>query len=191
MIDHSKKITKYVIQGAVLLTVIGLVFWVAKFASGSETVRYVISRFGIAGIFFISLLSGFNLVVPIPAVTLLPLFEAVGHNFWVTVLVITLGMTTADSLAYFIGDFGRNLTWSRRSVRWLKRLDDLRERYYWFPVILLFAYSSLAPLPNEILIIPLGFLGYRFLHIFPAMFLGTLIFNFFYAKGITNLFNLI
>ena len=69
-----KKILKFFVQGLSLVIVIGVAFYFADLARGNENLQRIIAGYGYIGIFVVSLISGFNLLVPIPAISFLPLF---------------------------------------------------------------------------------------------------------------------
>lgn len=56
---------------------------------------------------------------------------------------------------------------------------------------MLFLYAALVPFPNEILIIPLAFTGYRVLYILPPLLVGNGIFNLLAGFGIVSLFGML
>ena len=185
------KIRKWLLQLTIFMGVIGLIFWVTLFVQENVFVQDFIARYGYVSIFAISLISGLNLIVPVPAISFLPLFLAAGLNLWPTLFILILGVTAADILSYGIGVFGRNIVISAKNQRMITRLDRLRTRYYWSPLIVLFFYSIFVPLPNELLVLPLGFMGYHLRHIFPIVLLGNSIFNTLAAFGVISFFNTI
>lgn len=185
------KIRKWLIQFAALVAVLGLAFWATLFVQENIFVQDFIARYGYVSIFVVSLVSGLDLIVPVPAISFLPLFLSAGLNLWLTLFILVLGITVADTISYVIGVFGRNIVISARNKRMIARLDRLRGRYYWGPLVVLFFYSIFVPLPNELLVIPLGFMGYHLRHIFPIVLLGNSIFNTLAAFGVISLFNTI
>lgn len=184
------KLRKALFKFLVIAALIATAFWLAREAQESALVQEFAAGYGYAGAFFISVLSGFNLAVPIPAISFLPLFLESGLEFWAVIVIITAGMTLADSIAYLIGKTGRQLIGSSTEQKALSRLEKMRAGHYWAPVIALFFFAGLVPLPNEIVVIPLGFLGYRLAYLLPSIFLGNGIFNLLSAAGIINLFKL-
>ena len=191
----TRSTRKIILQIIALILILAFAFYVAYLAQGNDAVKQAVLEYGYAGIFALSFATGFNLVVPIPAIAFLPLFIEAGLNFWITITIITVGITLADSLAYLIGGIGhemlmKNPKYSReRSV--FKKLLRLKKKHVYAPLIFLFFYSIIAPLPNELMVIPLALLGYRYLQIFPVVLVGNFIFNIIYANGIDSFFNLL
>lgn len=184
------KILKPIFQGLFLLLFIGAAFYFAHLAKGNEAIRAVVASYGYVGIFVVSVISGFNLVVPIPAISFLPLFLQSGLDFWPTILIITIGMTLADTVAYLLGDLGRKFMPTNLSKKLERYIKIIHEKYNWAPLVLLFFFAAVVPLPNELLLLPFAFLNYRLIHIFPVVFAGNLVLNILYSQGIINIFGL-
>jgi membrane protein YqaA with SNARE-associated domain len=187
---QTKTILKPVFQGLFLLLFIGLAFYFAHLAKGSEAIRATVASYGYIGIFIISIISGFNLVVPIPAISFLPLFLQSGLGFWPTIFIITIGMTLADTVAYLLGDLGKKFMPTNLSKKLERYIKIIHEKYNWAPLIILFFFAAVVPLPNELLLLPFAFLNYRLVHIFPVVFTGNLVLNILYSQGIINIFGL-
>lgn len=98
-------------------------------------------------------------------------------------------MTMADSVAFLIAKFGGNLTVPKGNGL-LHKLTKLKEKYDATPLIVLFLWSIFAPLPNEVILIPMGVMGYRTRHILPIILLGNFIFNLGTGFGLIELFQL-
>jgi len=178
---------KLIFSLVAIVGVITFAFWLADIARENEAVQEFVSRFGYIGIFIISLISGFNLIVPVPAAAFLPIFIASGQNVWVAIFIITLGMTVADSIAYLIGKAGKYAV-EQKSERVIKFFDELSEKYTLAPFIVMLLYAAFIPFPNEILLIPLGFIGYKYRYILPALLIGNFFFNVILASGIVGLY---
>src|SRR3989338_3124767 len=109
IIKPGSKNFKIVFLIVLLVASIALVFYLARFARESEIVREIIATYGYAGIFLVSLVGGFNFIVPIPAVLLIPLFSEAGLMLWPSIFLIVVGVTIADSIAYYFGRIGRQV----------------------------------------------------------------------------------
>ena len=169
---------------------LALSFWLSQLIVENETAKEIVSQFGHVGIFMISVISGFNLAVPIPAIAFLPIFTGAGLNFWIIVILVTAGMTVGDALGYLLGRAGSHLMESKMSDI-IERLEHLRNEYRLGPLAALLIFASFIPLPNELIIIPLGFLGYQMKYVIIITFIGSAIFNTLAALGITNLLELL
>ena len=191
IIKPGSKNFKIVFRIVLLVAAIALVFYLARFARESEIVREIIATYGYAGIFLVSLVGGFNFIVPIPAVLLIPLFSEAGLMLWPSIFLIVVGVTIADSIAYYFGRIGRQVLAYSADGKILTRLERIRFHHPLWPVAFLFLFVSLVPYPNEILLVPMGFLGYRFSRLLPVILTGNFIFNVLYAFGFSNLFGIL
>ena len=174
-----------------VLVVIGIViaaFFLSQEKLENEMIQDLVSTYGYVGIFVVSVISGFNLVFPIPVATFLPTFLASGLEFWYVILTISLGMAMGDTIGYFIGRAGKHMfDVHMRSI--MRRLERLRENSPRLPLLFLALYATIAPFPNELVVVPLAFLGYKLRYILPILVTGNFIFNTLVAKGIIHIFN--
>jgi len=183
----SRLILRYATSLSALIGIIALSYWLVGIVQENEIVSALINAYGYFGIVVVSFISGFNLLVPIPAISLLPAFLAAGLSFWPIILLTAVGTTLADSASYVLGKSGRTLFTDFHGH--LKQLDSLRKKHRSWPLIGLALWASVMPLPNEILVIPLSFLGYRLRYILPILFIGNVAFNILAAFGIVQLFS--
>lgn len=186
-----RQVGRALLQIGVFALVVILAFSLGKNASESETIRSLVAGYGYFGILVISIVSGINLAVPIPAIAFLPLFLESGLNYWMTIFVISLGMTFGDSIAYLVGRAGRVFVESNIQKKIGKHLEVLQTRYHYAPLGALFLFAAFVPLPNELIVVPLSFFGYRLLHVMIPMLAGNILFNIFYSAGIIGFFKIL
>lgn len=169
----------------VLFTAGVIVFavWLSLVVRENDVVQDLVRDFGYLGLFVASVISGFNLIAPIPIVSFTPLFVGSGLTLVSTVAVISLGLTAGDALGFAIGYLGREIKNPAVAER-VARLEAARERSSYLPLLMLFFYAALAPLPNEILVIPMALAGYRFTQIIPITLAGNFVFNMLVANGL-------
>ncbi|MCH7529712.1 hypothetical protein IIB50_01185 [Patescibacteria group bacterium] len=189
--NNNSKRWKLLLQITFIGAVIALAFWAAQFAQENTAVQALISSYGYLAIFLVSIISGFNLVVPIPAVSFLPLFLESGLSLWVLLFTMTAGVTLADIIAYLVGKSGRQIAIMENHSKLFVKIDTLRAKYHSAPLFILFAFASIVPLPNEILVLPMGFIGYRLREIILPVLLGNGVFNTITAFGIISLFQVL
>ncbi|MEK7612245.1 MAG: hypothetical protein AAB407_02805 [Patescibacteria group bacterium] len=172
--------TKHLFLGIALLV---LILWLGYFAGQNEFIREEVARFGYGGVFIASIIAGFNFIAPVPAISFLPLFIESGLQFWPTILIIIAGTVLADSVAYFVGDAARKVALDAPKRKIYAFLERFKTRP-WIMFTILFFFAALVPLPNELIIVPMGFLGYRLLSIFPILIAGNAVFNLAYGTAI-------
>lgn len=182
--------TRHILSFAALVTLIVGALYAALRIDDVAFVEPLIVSYGYVGVFLVSIVSGFNLIVPVPAITFLPLFTEAGLSSVLIVLVIACGVTLADSISFYVGRLGRGVVAeaSKSAGKVVQRLSRIREAYPRAPLAILFCFASFAPLPNEVLALPLGVLGYRARVIIPILFSGNLLFNTLAATGVLALF---
>ncbi len=174
-------------KGLLLAMVIGLILWANIYAAEHNLIQTAVQRFGYPGIFFASVLSGFNLIVPFPVVGFFPLFMDAGLDPRLTIATIAVGMTAGDLLGFALGRVSRDI-FAPKMENWLGRIERMKARHPYLPVGALAFYASFVPLPNELLVIPMAFLRYRLISIFFAVLFGNLVFNSMAAFGVAGLF---
>lgn len=182
-----QKTQSLIIKILFVVVILGIAFYFGKTASSNEAIQGLVSSYGYIGIFLLSIASGFNIIVPIPVISFLPLFIESGLSFWITIFVISLGLTAGDALGFFIGRIGREAV-SAQSKKIIERLEYLRTKYQYIPLIVMFVYASLVPLPNEVLVIPLAFMGYKLKTLFPIVLIGNILFNTLFGQTIVTIF---
>jgi membrane protein YqaA with SNARE-associated domain len=186
--NRAEETRKGVIKVVLVSLVIIAGIWLGLVATRSEVIQDVVGRYHYFGVFLAAIVSGFNLVVPVPAVAFVPLFLASGLEIGPIILVLSLGMTVADTLAFLLGKAGRTIP-SVRETRLVRRLERIRDRHYWHPLVFMFVYACVAPFPNEVVAVPLGAMGYPIAAIVPPLLMGNLVFNAIGAWGIATVFS--
>lgn len=170
---------------AALIGVVALVFWVNESVASNLEVTDAVRRFGYPGLFVIAAISGFNLLVPIPIIAFFPFLMDAGLAPVPAVAVIAAGMTVGDMVGYLLGRLGRKLV---EKPHWMRRMERVQERHRLAPYVLLFFWASFAPLPNEVIVIPMALIGCRWLGVLLAALGGNIIFNSLAAAGFEGLF---
>ena len=184
---RGPRLRRLTLQLLALAGVIALITWANIYAAEHDVVREMARRFGYPGIFVGAAISGFNLIVPIPVIAFFPFFMEVGFDRVLTVIVIAIGMTTGDLVGYVLGRTTRDV-FAPRVKGTMARLERLRDRHRVLPFVIMFLYAAFAPIPNEILVIPLAFLRYPLAGIFTAVLAGNMIFNSLVAFGVVRVF---
>lgn len=122
--------------------------------------------YGYAGAFFISVLGNLSIFFPVPYALVI---YTLGALLDPILLGISSGLGSAigEFLSYFVGRGGRKLL----DKRYGKRLDSVRLLIQRFGVVTIFAFA-LLPIPDDLVMIPLGMLKYSLKKAFVAMFAG-------------------
>lgn len=187
--DRRRRIARLAVQAVLIALLVVVVVWMNRYAADHDLVRLAARRFGYPGILAAAAASGFNLVVPVPVIAFFPFFMEAGFAPVPTVLTIATGMTLGDLLGYLLGHAARDAV-GDRGGRMTERLQRLREAHPYLPFGVMFLYAAFAPIPNEILVIPLAFMRYPLAGVFTAVLLGNMIFNALVATGVVHVFGL-
>ncbi|MBI4086523.1 hypothetical protein HY416_00880 [Candidatus Kaiserbacteria bacterium] len=170
----------------ILLVMVGS-FALAHILKDSEVARSTIEQFGYRGMFVIAVVTGLNLFIPIPAATFAPVFVSAGFPLPAIIVVLTAGTLVADIVGYLIGVSGRHI--ARHAHPGLEaRIESFARVHHSLVVPLVFLSSAFAPFPNEVVLIPLAFIGIRFRILFLPLLAGTIVYNTLIAYGLTGTF---
>lgn len=167
-----------------IAALVGLVAWVNLRAGELAGLREAVAAAGYWGLLGVSVVSGFNLVAPIPVAVFYPFLMESGFAPVPTLATIALGMTLGDLLGYLIGDATRELAHDRLAgIR--ARAEALHARHRFLPLGLMFLYAAFAPFPNELLVIPMAFMRYSLIGVMTAVLCGNVVFNTMVALGVS------
>ncbi len=129
----------------------------------------LVSIYGYLGAFVVCIIGNVSVFIPIPFALMVYAFGAT-LNPLLLGLVCGLGSTIGEMVSYVLGWGGRKVIEGRYGSR-LDAVEKLIERYGAFSVFLF----ALLPLPDDLLLIPLGMMKYDVRKTFIAMLLGKTI----------------
>ena len=160
---------------AFLLAFVALALWLATIEIEGALADFVL-RFGYIGYLGAACIAGINVIVPTThLIFTTPLLNA-GLDPWGMVACGAAGATLADAIGYALGSSGRQAL-SERYAGIADRLASAVRRRPRLAPALLFLWAAFAPLPNEILVIPAGILGYGLGRTTLLTFSGNIVFN--------------
>jgi membrane protein DedA with SNARE-associated domain len=183
--------TNQVVSSTLVLLLFLLIFSLALFAAsyleGRPDLQSTIAGFGYPGILLIAIIAGLNVLVPVPAASLVPVFTTAGLYLPFIILCLTLGTVIADYIGFRFGRFSSTHVRSKypRIVQNLERIHHSR-RNWLLPTV--FVYAAFIPFPNEALVLPLAILGIPFRIMFLPLLVGNFVNQTIYAVGIQNVF---
>jgi membrane protein DedA with SNARE-associated domain len=129
----------------------------------------IVSSYGYSGAFLISIFGNFTVFFPVPFVITIYAFGATLNPFLLG-LVCGIGSTVGEFSAYLIGRGGRRVL----NDRYGKQLETAKILIQKYGMAIIFIFA-LLPLPDDLILIPLGMLRYNLNKAMAAMFLGKLI----------------
>jgi membrane protein DedA with SNARE-associated domain len=126
----------------------------------------LVLNYGYVGIFLISIIGNLSIVIPVPFVLVIYAFGSILNPILLG-LVGGIGSTIGEFPSYLVGRGGRVVLNERQKTR-LDRIEKLVEKH---GLLLVFLFG-LLPLPDDILLIPLGMMKYDWRKILLGMFFG-------------------
>lgn len=126
----------------------------------------LIQNYGYAGAFLLSIFGNLTIFFPVPFTITIYIFGAT-LNPLILGIVCGLGSTIGEFSAYLVGRGGRELIDDRYGQR-LENAKKLVQRYGMF---IIFLFAAL-PLPDDLILIPLGMIKYSLRKAIVAAFLG-------------------
>ena len=175
----------------VLITAIWIAsLYLADYVANNDMAQNLVSQFGYLGILIIAIVSGINVLIPVPAAAFVPVFTAAGLWLPLIILMLVIGTTIADLIGYWIGRWSKEFVEEHypQSYRRMKVLD---ERHHSLVLPMVFLYAALIPFPNEAMLIPLALIGFRFKTLLIPLVLGNVVNQTALAFGANNIFTLL
>lgn len=161
--------------GIALVAVITLLaFFAAAALDESGWLRSFVESAGVFGILTVAFISGLNAFVPVPPATFAPLFLEAGFHPATVIACFVIGTFLADSVGYALGWFGRGYAESS-FPKLTARIGEFLARHARLVMPITFLYFAFAPLPNEIILIPLALAGYSYRPLIVPIILGNIV----------------
>jgi membrane protein YqaA with SNARE-associated domain len=154
-----------------------LVILIPDTAAASTSFYYWImdatSALGYSGAFAVSFLGNATILVPFPYVVVPFVLGAnMGHDPWMVGLVSGIGAALGEMTGYFAGYYGRRLLKEEDKINgfreYVQRRPSMTPMMIWF--------LAATPIPDDILIVPLGVARYSWWRVFVPLLIGKTIF---------------
>jgi len=128
----------------------------------------VVQQYGYAGAFIISIVGNFTVFLPVPYAITIYTFGATLDPLFLGI-VSGLGSTIGEFSAYLIGVGGRKVL----EDRYGSRFDTAKLLVEKHGMLIIFLFA-LLPLPDDLILVPLGMMKYDLKKALVAAFLGKL-----------------
>ena len=174
-----------VIVGCGIVTAIA--FFLADMITTNESFRSVITESGVFGAIAIAFICGLTFVVPVPPATFAPVFLEAGLSIPLVVMGFVVGTMAADTIGYVLGWVGKSYA-ETAHPRITKRLHECMHAHTHVVLPFAFVYFAVAPLPNELILVPLALSGYRYRTLVLPMLFGTIIHHTLLVLGYQTVF---
>ena len=185
----SQKITRITLLSILITSIWVCSLYLANFVANNDLAQELVAQFGYLGVVAIAVVSGLNILVPVPAAAFVPIFTAAGLWMPLIIAALVLGTTIADAIGYYFGRWSKSFVEAHYPHTYT-RIKVLDERHHNWILPVTFLYAALLPFPNEAIIIPLALLGFRFRTFIWPLVLGTIINQTALAYGANNIFEL-
>ena len=129
----------------------------------------LVQSYGYAGAFLISVFGNLTIFFPVPFTITIYAFGAT-LNPLLLGIVSGLGSTIGEFSAYLVGRGGRKLI----EDRYGRRLESAKMLVQRYGMLVIFIFAAL-PLPDDLILIPLGMLKYDLRKALAAAFLGKVV----------------
>ncbi len=154
-----------------------IVILIPDTAAASTSLYYWImdaaSALGYSGAFAVSFLGNATILVPFPYVVVpFVLGAEMGHDPWIVGLVSGIGAALGEMIGYFAGYYGRRLLKEEDKINGFR--EYVQRRPSMTPVMIWFLAAT--PIPDDILIVPLGVARYSWWKMFVPLLIGKTIF---------------
>lgn len=164
-------------------------FFFAENISTEGAVAQTIQSLGIFGIIFLALISGLNPFLPVPSATFAPLFLEAGFSIYAIIAGFVIGTTIADTIGYTVGWLGSSYA-NTKFPKLTERIQDFLNEHERFALPATFAYFAFAPLPNELILIPLALSNVSYKKLIIPIIIGNTIHHTILVFGYKELFGL-
>lgn len=140
----------------------------------------IIERVGIENsyviTFFVAFLGGSSILIPFPYYLFIITFGAGGLNPFLLGLIGGLGLAAGDSITYFIGYQGKEVL-PTRLQKVFDKICFFCSRKSWLMPFFLFIYGAMIPIPNDVIILPLGLGRYGYWKMAIPLTLGNIVYT--------------
>ena len=131
------------------------------------------SALGYSGAFAVSFLGNATILVPFPYVIIPFVLGAdMGHNPWLVGLVSGVGAAMGEMTGYLAGYYGGSFLKEKDNINGFR--EYVQRRPSMMPLMIWFLAAT--PIPDDLLIVPLGVARYSWWRVFVPLLIGKTIF---------------
>lgn len=185
----SKRL-KLLLTIAGLITLSGLAFLFANYLKTNGELAALIESTGILGTIIVALIAGLNPVLPVPPATFAPAFNAAGLSIPLIITGYVIGTVIADSVGYFLARFGSPYL-SSNYPKVASRVNHFLDNHNRLVIPFIWFYSAFVPLPNELMLVPLGLARYDYRKLLLPIILGNIFHHTILVLGYQQVFRLL
>lgn len=186
----KKKTKRYIAFFAFIIGIIAAIILISL-VKPTEIVDKIGVQNSYLALFIVASLGGVSSITSSSLFIFLSILAAGGLSPLLLGLVGGIGASIGDSLFFYIGTKAENIAPEKMSKKSEKISKIIQSKPKWVVPIMVYLYAGFAPLPNDIMTVPLGFFKYKYKKIIAPLILGnityTILFSYAAKYGI-NLF---
>jgi membrane protein YqaA with SNARE-associated domain len=148
--------------------------WLEQF---NDWLRSIALQYGYLGIFVASFLGAVSIVIPVPYTILIVMMGKILNPIFLA-LSAGLGAALGEMFGYMLGYYGRAVISDERK----RKVDYILKIFKRYGSLAIFIFA-LTPLPDDLILIPLGIMHYSFIKAFIPCFLGKIVMSLILAYG--------
>jgi len=171
-----KKIYKNIISFSIVFIILVALAVLLLIFKHEEIVSQVGLRSTYLLAFAFATITGFSALSSTPFYAIVGALISGGANIIPLALMGGLGLSIGDSAFYFLGKKGREITREKTAKKIRKLTQWIEKKPAWMMPIIIFVYTGLTPLPNDILLIALGITKYPYQKTIPFVIAGNIFF---------------
>jgi membrane protein YqaA with SNARE-associated domain len=151
--------------------------WLQQF---NQWLKDIAQSYGYFGVFLVSLIGSSSIIIPIPYTVIIFCLGMQRNLFNPFLLAISgcVGSAIGEFTGYFLGYFGRTVI----SEKQQKKMNYVLKLFRKYGAISIFIFA-LTPLPDDLLLIPLGIMRYSLIKTFIPCIIGKILMCFIVAYG--------
>ena len=136
------------------------------------SLKELASEKGILGAFIITLLSNSSLFITVPYTSVIFFLGSAGVSPIILGISSGIGAVIGETISFFIG-WGGSLLLAKKHEARFERINRLLKSRPRLTPVLIYIFGA-TPLPDDILLVPLGFIRYPFFKIILPLTLGKI-----------------
>jgi len=165
-----------------VFSVLGLTLILYFIPNARNYVQEFFLRYGYFGVFFIALVGGISTLFPIPYTLTVFGLSQIGLNPFLLGIIAGIGASIGDSFSYYLGYRGHEILSEKNQKRFLK-LQKIISNYPRIAPILIYFYGAIVPFSDDIILIPLGTMRYKYWKAILPICFGKITLNTYIALG--------
>lgn len=160
----------------------------ARYVTNTPAAQEIVASMGYLGVLIVGIVGGLSTFVPFVPASFTPAFLASGLLLPIIILMLTIGTTLADLLAYALGTWsaGHILEHYPKTYQYIQKLNIDNTLMLG---VFICVYAAVVPFPNEAFIIPLALLGVPIRSFIVPLLIGTAFYHTATAYGAQSIFH--